>query len=114
MTYLLLNAVFLVVVLAVVAGVRLRARRTGPPPRPHGRPWWLLVGIVMAVLVILTVVFDSVMIAADLFRFSDEHMTGLRVWLAPVEDLAWPVAAALLLPTLWDAARRTTPPEDSR
>lgn len=53
-----------------------------------------------AVLVALTVVFDSAMIAADLFRFDPDGLTGVRLGLAPVEDLAWPVAAALVLPAL--------------
>jgi lycopene cyclase domain-containing protein len=64
------------------------------------RAWWLATAAVVVVLVVLTVVFDSVMIAADLFRFDEGSLTGLRVWLAPVEDLAWPVAAGLGLPAL--------------
>jgi lycopene cyclase domain-containing protein len=54
------------------------------------------------VLLILTAVFDSVMIAADLFRFEESALAGPRIWLAPVEDFAWPVAATLMLPALWE------------
>jgi lycopene cyclase domain-containing protein len=58
-------------------------------------------GIAAAVLVVLTAVFDNVMIAADLFRFHGAHTSGLTLGRAPVEDLAWPVAAALGLPALY-------------
>ena len=51
-------------------------------------------------LSVLTVVFDSLMVAADLFRYDEAALLGWRVGLAPVEDLAWPVAPALLLPAL--------------
>ena len=49
---------------------------------------------------VLTVIFDSIMIAADLFRFDESALTGVRLGLAPLEDLAWPVAAGLALPAL--------------
>ena len=52
------------------------------------------------VLVVLTVVADSLMVRADLYRYAADELLGLHVWLAPVEDLAWPLAAALLLPSL--------------
>ena len=41
------------------------------------------------------------MIAADLFRFAEGDLLGIRIGLAPLEDLAWPLAAGLLLPSLW-------------
>lgn len=67
---------------------------------------WYAVGLVGALLVVLTVVFDSLMIAADLFRYDDAALLGPRLWLAPVEDLAWPVAATLLLPAVWELLGR--------
>lgn len=63
--------------------------------------WWAVTGVTIAVLLVLTVVFDSLMITADLFRFDDASLVGIRLWRAPVEDLAWPLAAGLLLPSLW-------------
>ncbi|MFE5307939.1 lycopene cyclase domain-containing protein [Isoptericola sp. NPDC056578] len=78
----------------VVALVVARVRRLG-------RRWWAATALAAVVLVALTVVFDSLMIAADLFRYDDAALVGVRLWLTPVEDLAWPVVAALLLPALW-------------
>ncbi|MFC8598645.1 lycopene cyclase domain-containing protein [Isoptericola sp. NPDC057191] len=69
--------------------------------RGLGARWWATTTVTAVVLVALTVVFDSLMIAADLFRYDESALLGVRVWLTPVEDLAWPVVAALLLPALW-------------
>jgi len=99
MTYagLALVAVVVAVVVALVAaGVRRLDAR-----------WWAATALTAVVLVALTVVFDSLMIAADLFRYDDGALLGVRLWLTPVEDLAWPVVAALLLPALWALARGT-------
>jgi len=93
MTYLALGSVFLIppVVVALVAALLRRPQRA----------WWTATAITALILVALTVVFDSIMIAVDLFRFDEAALTGVRVVLAPIEDLAWPLAAALLLPALW-------------
>ena len=92
MTYLGLGVLVVAacLVLAVATGMRRRD--------PH---FAMSVALTAAVLVGLTIVFDSVMVAADLFRYDESLLVGIRIWQAPVEDLAWPIAAALLLPSLW-------------
>lgn len=72
--------------------------------RRLGARWWATTLLTALVLTALTIVFDSLMITADLFRYDDGALLGARVWLTPVEDLAWPVVAALLLPALWALA----------
>jgi lycopene cyclase domain-containing protein len=72
------------------------------------RRWWWATAIVAVVLVTLTAVFDSVMILADLFRYDTASLTGVRVWLTPVEDFAWPLTAVLVLPALWELLGRTS------
>ncbi|SFS08002.1 lycopene cyclase domain-containing protein [Microbacterium sp. cf046] len=54
-----------------------------------------------AVLVALTAVFDNVMIAAGLFTYPAEHLSGLRIGLAPLEDFAYPLCAAFLIPAVY-------------
>ncbi|MFD5821511.1 lycopene cyclase domain-containing protein [Nesterenkonia xinjiangensis] len=96
-TYLLLCAVFLAIA-ALVAGIvgAVRARRGGDAP-----------GMVRAcafaavVLLVLTAVFDNVMIAVGLFTYAEDGISGIRVGLAPIEDFAYPLAAVILLPALW-------------
>jgi lycopene cyclase domain-containing protein len=74
--------------------------------RPDRR-WWACTAAVAAVLMVLTAVFDSLMISADLFRFDESKLLGVHILLAPLEDFAWPLAAALVLPSLWTALDRS-------
>ena len=53
----------------------------------------------MAGLLALTVVFDSLMVSVGLFRYDQSRSLGIDVLLTPAEDLAWPVASALLVMT---------------
>ncbi|MBO0607815.1 lycopene cyclase domain-containing protein [Myceligenerans salitolerans] len=92
MTYLVLCVLFLGVATGLAAVVRWATGRRTP---------WRRTALAAAVLLLLTAVFDNAMIAAGLFAYSDAHISGLRVGLAPVEDFAYPVAAVVLLPALW-------------
>ena len=88
MTNAVLNVGVLLVLGVVVAPV-LRRLRPGP------LVWAALV------LVALTIVFDTLMIAADLYVFDPDRILGVYVWGAPVEDFAYSLAAVLLMPALW-------------
>src|SRR5690554_1842654 len=84
--------------IAVAVLVRLvaqvRARRLG-----RAIPWrpTLLAALV---LIVLTIVFDNVMIAADLFGYAEDEVLGWWIGLAPVEDLSYPLATAIALPAV--------------
>lgn len=69
------------------------------------------VAVTVGVLVILTAVFDNLMIASGLFHYAPELLSGVMIGLAPVEDFAYPLAGALLLPALWALlrSRRSAP-----
>lgn len=97
MTYLQLAVWFLVLAALVGIGLTLAARRRGPRPVP--------VVLTIIVLFLLTAVFDTVMIATRLFHYSPDHLLGIHIGLAPIEDFAYPLAGALLLPALWAALR---------
>ncbi|WP_127474394.1 lycopene cyclase domain-containing protein [Microbacterium sulfonylureivorans] len=58
-------------------------------------------GIAATVLVVLTAIFDNLMIAAGLFSYPAEHLSGLRVGLAPIEDFSYSVCAAFLVPAVF-------------
>ena len=57
--------------------------------------------IAAGVLVALTAVFDNLMIAAGLFTYPESLISGVRIGLAPIEDFAYPVCAAFLVPAVF-------------
>lgn len=52
-------------------------------------------------LCLLTMIFDTLMIAADLYVFDPDKILGVYLWGAPLEDFAYAIAAALAMPVLW-------------
>lgn len=91
MTYTLINAVFLV----PAAGLMWLAVR-------RARVSWIGFGLCAAALIVLTVVFDNLMIAAGLFYYDQAQTSGLTVGLMPVEDLGYVMFTAVALPALWE------------
>ncbi|MFJ6679127.1 lycopene cyclase domain-containing protein [Microbacterium sp. NPDC091382] len=91
MTYPLILIPFLALTLAVTL---LSLRRPGRRDRLIASAW------TAAALFALTAVFDNLMIAADLFTYPEEHISGIRIGLAPIEDFAYPLCVAFLLPAL--------------
>ncbi|WP_113718574.1 lycopene cyclase domain-containing protein [Arthrobacter dokdonensis] len=106
MNYAHLNALFLIPALAVL--VAALARAGGKPWRGSSRPV-AAVAATLVVLVVLTGVFDNLMIGSGLFGYAGDALAGAHVGLAPVEDFAYPAAAALLLPGLWLLFTRERP-----
>jgi len=99
-TYPLIVLPFVVLTAIVVA---LSARR----PRFAAR--MAASGVAAVVLLALTAVFDNVMIALDLFTYPPEHLSGLRIGLAPLEDFAYPLCAAFGVPAVLALLRREAP-----
>ncbi|MCH8560023.1 lycopene cyclase domain-containing protein [Nesterenkonia sp. DZ6] len=96
MAYLWLSLAFMVP--AVLAAVLLR--RT-----IH----WGAAALTTALLLGLTAVFDNVIIGLDIVRYGHEHLMGLYLGLAPLEDFSYSLAAVLLLPAAWHLLRRRKP-----
>ncbi|MBW4095100.1 MAG: lycopene cyclase domain-containing protein [Acidobacteria bacterium] len=69
---------------------RIRMRRVLPA-----------LGFSLAVLLVLTAVFDNVMIASGLFDYGQQTLLGPRVGLAPIEDFSYPVSVVFFAPALW-------------
>ena len=93
MSYLELNYFFLGLAVLSLLGAVL-ARRLD-----RRRMTAMLVGIFA--MLVLTAVFDNVMIGSGLFDYSSESLAGPRIGLAPLEDIANPLGAAILLPSAW-------------
>lgn len=90
MSYALLLAAPLLAT-AVLVVIALRRDRRG----------WAALAIAAAAVLALTVAFDSLMIATDLFRFDDAQLLGLRLGLAPVEDLGYALIALFAVAAVW-------------
>jgi lycopene cyclase domain-containing protein len=91
MSYWALNAVFLGVV--VIVGVAAVLSRRAPS--------WLAVLLTGAVVLVMTAIFDNVMIGIGLVGYNTELISGAFLGIAPLEDFAYAVAAVVLLPSLW-------------
>lgn len=88
MTYWLLNLPFLAV--AALVGI-LAARRLS----------WPAIGLTAAVLLVMTAVFDNVMIGVGLVAYEPTMISGALLGIAPLEDFAYALAALVGLPSLW-------------
>ena len=91
MTYWALNAIFLAVVAAVALAALLTRR--APP--------WIAVLIAAGVLLVLTALFDNVMIGIGLVGYNHHLISGVFIGSAPLEDFAYTLAAVVLLPSVW-------------
>jgi lycopene cyclase domain-containing protein len=96
MTYWALNAIFLGVVAAVALAALLTRRA----------PSWVAVLIAAGVLLVLTALFDNVLIGIGLVGYNRSLISGVFVGRAPLEDFAYTVAAIVLLPSLWTLVSR--------
>ncbi|MBG0740186.1 lycopene cyclase domain-containing protein [Paeniglutamicibacter antarcticus] len=119
MTYWALNVIFLLAAGAVALGIGLFLRNlrprsgvqhTGPrdsalqdsePRRRTGKMCMAAAAVSAAVLLLLTAVFDNVMISAGLFGYGADKISGPMIGRMPLEDFAYPLGAVLLLPALW-------------
>ncbi|MCS4490567.1 lycopene cyclase domain-containing protein [Corynebacterium sp. ES2794-CONJ1] len=73
-----------------------------------GVMWWRSehrnikeLGIVTALLLILTAIFDNLMIWAKLVAYGQDQRLGLHLGLVPVEDFFYPIVAALFIAAWW-------------
>jgi len=118
-TYALLAVPFLgaAVLVAVLAGVVSARRRRADHPgaAARGRRSAVLAGVVAGVaLLVMTGVFNNVIVGLGIVAYDPALVLGARVGLFPVEDLAYSIGAVLLLPSCWVLLERPCPRPDPR
>jgi lycopene cyclase domain-containing protein len=91
LTYGALNAPFLGLAL-LVALAALLARRA---------PLWRVLGLTLLGVLILTAVFDNVLVSVGIVGYDVARISGAFIGVAPIEDFSYAIAAVLLLPSLW-------------
>ncbi|MBC7459467.1 lycopene cyclase domain-containing protein [Candidatus Saccharibacteria bacterium] len=88
MTYLFLNLLFLLTLLMFI-------------PKKFKKPpvaWWITLGG----LVILTALFDPLIIYFSIVDYDPTKILGIRLLGAPVEDFFYALYAACIVPLIWN------------
>lgn len=92
--YLILNVLVMLAVAAVLYRCDFRALKTKK------------LVIVVAVLLVLTAVFDSLIVGLDLVSYNLAHILGVYIGRAPIEDFSYTITAAIIVPLLWERAAK--------
>lgn len=91
MTYWWINSWFLggaavFALVSMVLGVRVR---------------WAAVGVALVVMLIMTAIFDNMIIGFGLVDYDPALISGVRIGVAPIEDFAYTVLAMIVVPVVW-------------
>lgn len=76
--------------MVVVLALRIR-------PRMPSRAWWFT----LVVLLIMTAVFDAMIIGFGVVDYNSAKLLGLFVGNVPIEDFFYAVLAVMIVPVLW-------------
>ncbi len=87
MTYLVMNVFFLVPLFAV--GLLMRKQL----------PWRAIIWATGALLLI-TAVFDNLIIGTGIVAYDEELISGIKIGLAPIEDFSYSLAGPILIAIL--------------
>lgn len=87
-TYLILNCLFII---ALCLLLRIRPHRLSKP--------WL---IMFVSLIVMTAIFDSIIVGLSIVEYNQEKILGLSVGLAPIEDFFYAILAAIIVPVIWN------------
>jgi lycopene cyclase domain-containing protein len=88
LTYILLDSVFILGVIPVIIMKR------------HQLSFSHIVVVALA-LFLLTAVFDNLIIYFGICYYNQHHISGIFFGRVPLEDFAYPLVAAILIPALW-------------
>lgn len=75
---------------------------------------WGALGSALVLMLVLTAIFDNMIIGFGLVDYDPELISGVRIGVAPIEDFAYTVVAMIIVPVLWAwgeklSSRRTAP-----
>jgi lycopene cyclase domain-containing protein len=62
---------------------------------------WTAIGIALVVMLVLTAVFDNLIIGFGLVDYDPALISGVRIGVAPLEDFAYTVLALIVVPVVW-------------
>jgi lycopene cyclase domain-containing protein len=88
MTYLALNVTFMFIAFVILNLVS----RKSP---------WRAIGFTMLWMLLVTLVFDNVIIGLEIVGYDKSKISGILLGLAPIEDFAYTVVAVLAVSIIW-------------
>jgi lycopene cyclase domain-containing protein len=88
MTYALLNLIFVIPVLVVLFAYRWLAH-------------WSTLCYTLVALLLMTAVFDNFIVGSGIVAYDPELLSGVFIGFAPLEDFAYTLVAAVLIPMTW-------------
>jgi lycopene cyclase domain-containing protein len=88
MTYLALNMTFM-----FIAFVTLNLVSRKSP--------WRAIGFTMLWMLLVTLVFDNIIIGLEIVGYDKSKISGILLGLAPIEDFAYTVVAVLAVSIIW-------------
>lgn len=92
LTYIILNVVFMLAVLIALRRYIIF----------NTKQWWLT----LLALLVMTLVFDNIMISAGFVGYNVEKLLGIYAYVAPIEDFFYAVLAVVMVPALWNVFAR--------
>lgn len=92
MSYLETNIWFLLI--ALLVAIRFRKRISLRP-----------ILISLLAMLVMTAVFDNLIIGSGIVAYDETKILGFKVFLAPIEDFAYTVAGVLVIPAIWNSLR---------
>jgi len=88
MTYLALNLIFM-----LIACITLNLFSRKSP--------WRAIGFTMLWMLLVTLVFDNIIIGLEIVGYDKTKISGILLGLAPIEDFAYTVVAVLAVSIIW-------------
>jgi lycopene cyclase domain-containing protein len=88
MTYAELNLLFLIPVAVLLFFFRYLVR-------------WRKLCFTVAALVLMTAIFDNFIVGSGIVAYNPEALSGAFIGFAPIEDFAYTLVAAVLVPLTW-------------
>ena len=62
--------------------------------------------VVVLPMILLTALFDNLIIAAGIVAYDKTKLLGAFVGVVPIEDFAYTIVAVLLVPAIWKAVNK--------
>jgi lycopene cyclase domain-containing protein len=59
-------------------------------------------GLVTALTLLMTLVFDNLIILAGIVGYDESLISGIRLGIAPIEDFSYTLVGLVLIPLTWE------------